>query len=94
MLAIIKLIIAAVFMILGASFAVINDTAVVVDLYFFTTELALSLVLLLALGIGLVLGAFASMFYFVRVKKENADLRRQARASEREMQSLRTLPAK
>ena len=72
--------------------AIINDQPAKIDLYFAMPSLPLSLVLLLAVGTGIVLGAIASSFYFMRIKKENADLRRQTRQVEQEVKNLRTLP--
>jgi len=83
-----------VFMILGASFAIINNSPVVVDLYFITRELPLSLLLLFALGCGIVLGGLAGMVYFMRVKKENAALKRKTRLVNEEVKNLRTMPIK
>lgn len=88
----IKWILALVFLVLGVAFAIINDQPVMIDLYFYRPELPLSLVLLLAVGVGIVLGMFASMFYFMRIKKENASLKRQSRLVEQEVKNLRTLP--
>ena len=91
---IIKLLFLIVFMIVGASFAIINNAPVVVDLYFITPEMPLSLLLLLALGCGILLGALVGMVYFMRVKKENADLKRKTRLVNEEVKNLRTLPVK
>lgn len=91
---VIKLLLLLIFMVVGASFAIINDKPVVVDLYFITPELPLSLLLLLALGLGIVLGALAGMAYFMRVKKENADLRRKVRLTSEEVKNLRAMPIK
>jgi len=88
----IKLVVVVVFAGLGAAFAIINDQPVSMDLYFAVPTLPLSLLLLLAVGAGIVLGAIASSFYFMRIKKENADLRRQSRLVEQEVKNLRTLP--
>jgi putative membrane protein len=82
------------FMLVGASFAMINDAPVVVDLYFMRPQLPLSILLLLALGCGILLGGLAGSVYFMRVKKENADLRRKARLVREEVQNLRTMPVK
>lgn len=92
MFKLIKLAVAVVFAGLGAAFAIINDQPAKIDLYFAMPSLPLSLVLLLAVGTGIVLGAIASSFYFMRIKKENADLRRQTRQVEQEVKNLRTLP--
>jgi putative membrane protein len=93
-LVVIKLLFVLVFLIVGASFAIINDAPVVVDLYFVTPELPLSLLLLLALGFGILLGGLAGMVYFMRVKKENADLKRKSRLVSEEVRNLRTMPIK
>jgi putative membrane protein len=93
-LVVIKLLLLLVFMVVGASFAIINDAPVVVDLYFLTPELPLSLLLLLALGLGILLGGLAGVVYFMRVKKENADLRRKTRLVSEEVKNLRAMPIK
>ena len=91
---VIKLLFLLVFMVVGASFAIINDAPVVVDLYFVTPQLPLSLLLLLALGFGIALGGLAGMVYFMRVKKENADLKRKTRLVSEEVKNLRAMPIK
>lgn len=93
-LVVLKLLLLLAFMVVGASFALINDTPVTVDLYFVTPQLPLSLLLLLALGCGIVLGGLAGLVYFVRVKKENADLKRKTRLVSEEVKDLRAMPIK
>lgn len=93
-LVIIKLLLLLVFMVVGASFALINDAPVTVDLYFITPEMPLSLLLLLALGCGILLGGLAGAVYFMRVKKENADLKRKTRLVNEEVKNLRAMPIK
>jgi putative membrane protein len=93
-LLVIKLLLLLVFMLIGASFAIINDAPVTVDLYFMRPELPLSLLVLLALGLGMLLGGLAGMIYVMRVRKENADLKREARLVNEEVQNLRTMPVK
>ena len=92
MVKVIKFVLVVVFLVLGAAFAIINDQPVELDLYFLVISLPLSLILLLAVGAGIVLGALAGAFYFMRIRKENADLRRQARLVEQEVRNLRNLP--
>jgi putative membrane protein len=93
-LVVIKLLLLLIFLTVGASFAIINDAPVVVDLYFVRPELPLSLLLLLALGLGILLGGLAGAVYFMRVKKENADLRRKTRLVSEEVKNLRAMPIK
>lgn len=90
----VKMLILLAFIVLGAAFALINDEPVRIDLYFIQPELPLSLVVLLALGCGIVLGGLVGMIYFMRVKKENADLRRKARLVNEEVRNLRAMPIK
>ena len=92
MFKLIKLILVVVFIAVGAAFAVANHQPATIDLYFTTPTLPLSLLLLLAVGAGIILGAIASSFFYVRIKKENSDLRRQSRLVEQEVKNLRTLP--
>lgn len=91
---VIKLLFLLVFMIVGASFAIINDAPVQVDLYFTKPEMPLSMLLLLALGCGILLGVLAGAVYFMRVKKENADLKRKTRLVSEEVKNLRAMPIK
>jgi uncharacterized membrane protein YciS (DUF1049 family) len=90
-LVVIKLLLLLALLLLGASFAIINNAPVVVDLYFFRPELPLSMLLLLVFGAGMVLGGLAGMVYFVRVKKENADLRRKSRLVNKEIAAQRAM---
>lgn len=92
MVKVIKFILVIIFLIIGAAFAIINDQPVELDLYFLVTSLPLSLILLLAVGVGILLGAVVSAFYFMRIRKENANLRRQAHLVEQEVKNLRSLP--
>lgn len=91
---VIKLLVLVAFMVLGAAFALINDVPVTVDLYLVRPELPLSVLLLLSLGCGIVLGGLAGMVYFMRVKKENADLKRKTRLVSEEVRNLRAMPIK
>lgn len=93
-LVIIKLFLLLAFMVVGASFALINDAPVTVDLYFIQPQMPLSLLLLLALGCGIVLGGLAGMAYFMRVKKENAALKRKTKLVNEEVKNLRAMPIK
>lgn len=93
-LLVIKLLLLLIFMVIGASFAIVNDTPVTVDLYFMTPQLPLSLLVLLALGLGMLLGGLTGMLYSMRVRRENTELRRKARLVNEEVRNLRTMPVK
>lgn len=94
MLKLFKLVLVVLFLVIGAAFAIINDRPVDLDLYFLVTQLPLSLILILAAGLGIGLGAIVSSFYFMRLRKQNADLRRHARVAQQEVANLRKLPTK
>lgn len=92
MLTIIKFFIAVILLAVGIAFAVANSVPVQVDLGLYLPQLPLSVVLLLAVGVGILLGMIVSVFYFMRIKKENADLRRQTRLIQQEVKNLRSMP--
>ncbi len=79
---------------LGISFAVLNADAVKLDYYFGTTSMALSLVIVIAFAIGVILGIVVSLFLILRLKGQNARLRRQIHTTEKEVKNLRNLPIK
>jgi len=88
----IKFVLVVIFLVVGAGFTVINNTPVQIDLYFVAPTLELSLVLWLAVGAGMLLGSLASVSYFMRFKRENADLKRQSRLINQEVKNLRSMP--
>lgn len=94
LLKLIRLLALLAFLILGAGFAIINDAPVRVDLYLLTPELPLSFLLLLAVGLGIVLGGLGVVPFLLRVQRNNHDLRRQARLVREEVQNLRSMPLK
>ncbi len=90
----IKFILAILFLIIGFTFALINHTPVLLDFYVTQVTLPLSVVILLAIGSGLLLGSVLSLFFFLRIKHENRRLKRQHDAIRKEVTNLRTLPVK
>tara|TARA_Y100001935_G_C17311500_1_gene516827 strand:+ start:10992 stop:11282 length:291 start_codon:yes stop_codon:yes gene_type:complete len=88
----IKLAFVIVFALFGAAFAIINNQPANLDLYFMAASFPLSLIILLSIGLGIFLGALVSSLYFMRIKKENNNLRRQSELVEQEVKNLRTLP--
>jgi len=90
----IKLIFVILFLMIGVTFALVNHAPVSLDLYITQITLPLSVIILLAIGCGLLLGSVLSLFFFLRVKSENRRLRRQNAAIRKEVTNLRTLPVK
>ena len=88
----IKLLVFLAFLLTGAAFAVLNSNPVKLDYYFSVIELPLSVVLILFMTLGAVLGVFACSSIMLRLKHENNGLKRQARLVSEEVKNLRTIP--
>jgi len=87
MLGFLKFLILIILASLGAAFAVANSAAVQIDLGLYRPTAPLSVLLLLSLGVGLVLGGLASSVYYLRYKRENIALRRQRKIIEEQASS-------
>ena len=90
----IKLLIFLFLITLGAAFAVKNAGSVNLDFYFGKSDLPLSLLLVGALSVGALLGVLAASGTLLRLKRENAVLRRKAKMVSEEVKNLRTMPLK
>ncbi|MEJ2403822.1 MAG: lipopolysaccharide assembly protein LapA domain-containing protein [Candidatus Thiodiazotropha sp.] len=90
----IKLFLVIFVMIFGAAFAVLNSNPVEVNYYFGHQEIALSLVLTLVLGLGVILGVLSTMARIIRLKHEIQTLKRGADLVSKEVNNLRALPLK
>jgi len=78
--------------VLGIGFAVLNAEPVPFNYYLGSTEAALSLIVVLALALGALLGVIACLGLIVRQKRHNIRLRRKAALCEQELQNLRQIP--
>ena len=87
-----KLVIAFLLIGLGASFASMNAGTVRLDFYFVAREVPVSLALVLTLAAGALIGMLSVGGLVVRLKHENADLRRKVRLTSEEVNNLRALP--
>lgn len=76
----------------GVSFAALNSNVVEVNFYLTTLHLPISLCILLALGIGILIGYILSIFKYWRVKIINSKIKKQLELTEREIKNLRTIP--
>jgi putative membrane protein len=90
----IKLFIVILIMMLGAVFAVLNADLVEINYYFGRRELPLSLILTIALGLGVLLGVLAGMGRVLRLKRELHSLKRRSQMVSEEVNNLRALPLK
>lgn len=80
--------------VVGLSFALMNAEPVTLSYYFGTIEAPLSIVVVVSISIGALLGVSASMFMAIGLKHEIARLRRSIRVTEKEVANLRSLPLK
>ncbi len=89
-----KLLLFLLVMVAGAAFAVMNAEHVNLDYYFGTAEVPLSVVLLVALCVGALLGIVASLGALAGLKRENSTLKRKVQLASQEVNNLRSLPIK
>ncbi len=76
----------------GIAFAVLNADLVHLNYYFGASRAPLSLVLVLAIAAGAVLGIIASVGMLLRMKRDNARLRKAVDLSRKEIANLRAIP--
>ncbi len=78
----------------GLSFALLNSDTVTLNYYFDKLQAPLSLVIVIALALGAIMGVLASMWAVLAQKRELAKLRKAAKVTEKEITNLRSLPMK
>ncbi len=80
--------------VLGLSFAVLNAEPVSLNYYFGYRDIPLSMIVVLSLAAGAVIGVLVSLGMILRLKQQAGRLRRQLRTVEKEADQLRILPVK
>ena len=83
-----------ILLIIGILFAVLNAEPVTLHYYFGENQLPLSLVIISSIIIGALLGIVASAVIILKLKRDNARLRKTSEASEKELKNLRPMPLK
>lgn len=76
----------------GIAFSAANNDPVAIDYYLGTLPLPLSIVMVLSMVLGLILGALAIFFGTLQLRYENRRLTKKLAISEQEINSLRILP--
>ena len=79
---------------LGVTFAGLNAEPVAVNYYIGTTKLPLSLLLVVTLVLGGLLGLIFNIISYVKLKSANLRLRQRLKLAEEEITNLRTMPLK
>ena len=90
----IKLIFLIFISLLGVSFSVLNATKIKINLYIGSYDVYLSLLLVITLGLGILIGFLAMLGTAFRLKAENYKIKHKAKLAEKEISNLRTLPIK
>ena len=94
MLRIFYLLLFLLLIVIGIAFAVLNAEAVEFSYYFSSRQIPLSLILVLAMFAGAVLGVLASTSLIIKLKREMAQLKKSASLAEKEITNLRAIPIK
>ena len=89
-----KLILALVILVSGLAFHLKNNELIALNYYVGSIELPVSLVVVLVLCIGALLGVLASLPIIIRLKQQKFKLERQIKNSEKEINNLRVMPVK
>ncbi len=92
MLRIFYLLVFLLLIVIGIAFAVLNAEAVEFNYYFSSRQIPLSLILVLAMFTGALLGVLASTGVIISLKREAAQLRKSAELAEKEIINLRAIP--
>jgi len=80
--------------VLGAAFTSINPEVATIHYYFGDLTLPMGMLMLGMLGLGMLMGLLASTLVLLRIRRENARLRRKTELISKEVKNLRTIPLK
>jgi len=94
MLRLINILLLITLIVLGLSFAVLNADPVPLNYYFGYREIPLSMIVVVALATGAVIGVLVSMGILLRQKRQIFQLRRQLKKAEKSATSSNVLPAR
>ncbi len=91
---ILAFVLAVVVFLIGVSFAVANAHRVEFNYFVGTTDWALSVMLVMAVLVGVVLGALVTFVPVIRLKTQLRSLRKSEAVAREEIRNLRTMPLK
>jgi putative membrane protein len=77
---------------LGVSFAALNASSVPVNFYVITWTVPTSVLIILSLGIGMILGFLLCLTKYLRLKSAHRRLKGQLKLTEKEIKNLRAIP--
>ena len=76
----------------GVSFAGLNASSVQVNVYFATLHMPISVLIVLTLGLGVLLGLILFWGSYWRLKAEHRRIKNQLKLTEKEIKNLRAIP--
>lgn len=88
----IKLIFLIFIVLLGISFSCLNASFVKVNLYLAVYEIHLSLLLVITLGLGILIGLLVMSTSYLCLKAENLSIKNKVKWADKEISNLRSLP--
>ena len=94
MLRLVNMLLLITLIVLGLSFAVLNADPVTLNYYFGNKQIPLSMIVVVALATGAVIGVLVSMGILLRQKQQTFRLRRQLKQVEKHATSTSVLPAR
>lgn len=94
MLRLIYISLALIVIIFGVTFSVLNAENIQLNYYLGSVELPLSLLLVIAMIFGAMLGIFASMSLIIGSRRSAHKLKRSVEVAEKEILNLRNIPIK
>lgn len=79
----------------GIIFASLNSEPVGLDFFHFgTLQIPLSIVIVMAIGIGVIIGFIVSFTQLMKARREISKLKKSVQLAEKEVANLRTIPIK
>ena len=90
-----RIVIAMLYLILilvGISFAALNASSVQVNFYFKTLNIPISVLMIVMLGAGMLVGYFLFLCRYWRLKAELRKIKNQLKLTEKEIKNLRAIP--
>lgn len=78
----------------GILFAVLNSQTVQLNYYFGSKEIALSLLMIVVIILGTLLGILVSVGHILRARHDISRLKKNIQLAEKEVSNLRTIPIK
>lgn len=86
------LLISIILLLLGVSFAALNAETVSVNLYVTVLKMPISVMIVLSMGFGMIIGFLLLFFKYLNVKNANRKLNNKMKVAEKEVENLRAIP--